>query len=176
MANTDVLDVTPIDPGLAEAVWPLSIEAGWNQNVADWRFMLAAGRGFGCRGADGKWQASSLVLPLGQKLFLEIDRQVGGRAGPNRRQGGGVFLRVDGDPDDAGAGGVQRVDLLERGGHVGGVGGGHTLGGDGVAGPDRNRSDPHFPRGISLHLDHGPASRQTGVLAAGTARDHSPKP
>ena len=68
MANTDVLDVTPIDPGLAEAVWPLSIEAGWNQNVADWRFMLAAGRGFGCRGADGKWQASSLVLPLGQKL------------------------------------------------------------------------------------------------------------
>jgi len=51
-----------------EAVWPLSIEAGWNQNVADWRFMLGAGRGFGCRGADGKWQASSLVLPLGDRL------------------------------------------------------------------------------------------------------------
>lgn len=68
MANTDVLDVTPIAPDLAEAVWPLSVEAGWNQNVADWRFMLAAGRGFGCRGADGIWQASSLVLPLGQKL------------------------------------------------------------------------------------------------------------
>jgi GNAT superfamily N-acetyltransferase len=51
-----------------EAVWPLSIEAGWNQNVADWRFMLGAGRGFGCRGVDGKWQASSLVLPLGDKL------------------------------------------------------------------------------------------------------------
>ena len=51
-----------------EAVWPLSIEAGWNQNVADWRFMLGAGRGFGCRGADGKWQASSLVLPLGDML------------------------------------------------------------------------------------------------------------
>jgi GNAT superfamily N-acetyltransferase len=51
-----------------EAVWPLSIEAGWNQNVADWRFMLVAGRGFGCRGADGKWQASSLVLPLGDRL------------------------------------------------------------------------------------------------------------
>ena len=68
MAHTDVLDVQPIDPDLAEAVWPLSIEAGWNQNVADWRFMLAAGRGFGCRGTDGKWQASSLVLPLGQKL------------------------------------------------------------------------------------------------------------
>ncbi len=60
--------IDPIEAAHAEAVWPLSIEAGWNQNVADWRFMLAAGRGFGCLGADGKWQASSLVLPLGQKL------------------------------------------------------------------------------------------------------------
>ena len=51
-----------------EAVWPLSVEAGWNQNVADWRFMLGAGRGFGCRGEGGKWEASSLVLPLGDKL------------------------------------------------------------------------------------------------------------
>jgi len=51
-----------------EAVWPLSVEAGWNQNVADWRFMLGAGRGFGCRGADGRWEATSLVLPLGDRL------------------------------------------------------------------------------------------------------------
>ena len=65
MVNTEV---TPIDPGQAEAVWPLSIEAGWNQNVTDWRFMLGAGRGFGCLGPDGTWRASSLVLPLGQKL------------------------------------------------------------------------------------------------------------
>lgn len=35
--------IEPIDPGEAEAVWPLSIEAGWNQNVADWRFMLEQG-------------------------------------------------------------------------------------------------------------------------------------
>ena len=73
MANTDApvsdgLDVKPIDPEQADAVWPLSIEAGWNQNVADWRFMLGAGRGFGCTAADGTWQGSSLVLPLGQKL------------------------------------------------------------------------------------------------------------
>lgn len=68
MASTDVLDVRPIDPDESDAVWPLSIEAGWNQNVADWRFMLGAGRGFGCAGPDGKWLASSLVLPLGQKL------------------------------------------------------------------------------------------------------------
>ena len=57
-----------IEAAHAEEVWPLSIEAGWNQNVADWRFMLGAGRGFGLRGADGKWQASSLVLPLGDRL------------------------------------------------------------------------------------------------------------
>ena len=68
MASTDALDVRPIALEQSDAVWPLSIEAGWNQNVADWRFMLGAGRGFGCTGTDGTWQASSLVLPLGQKL------------------------------------------------------------------------------------------------------------
>jgi GNAT superfamily N-acetyltransferase len=63
MANIEV-----IGPDEAEAVWPLSIEAGWNQNIADWRFMLGAGRGYGLKGATGGWEASSLVLPLGQSL------------------------------------------------------------------------------------------------------------
>jgi hypothetical protein len=67
MANTE-LAIARIDAAEGEAVWPLSIEAGWNQNVADWRFMLGAGRGFGVRGDDGRWEASSLVLPLGDKL------------------------------------------------------------------------------------------------------------
>ena len=67
-ASTLALDVRPIDAAHSDAVWPLSIEAGWNQNVADWCFMLGAGQGFGCVGPDGRWQASSLVLPLGQKL------------------------------------------------------------------------------------------------------------
>src|SRR5689334_22862857 len=40
MVSTDVLDIAPIGPDQSEAVWPLSIEAGWNQNAADWRFML----------------------------------------------------------------------------------------------------------------------------------------
>ena len=57
-----------IAPDDAEAVWPLSIEAGWNQNLADWRFMLGAGRGYGLKGETGAWEASSLVLPLGQQL------------------------------------------------------------------------------------------------------------
>jgi GNAT superfamily N-acetyltransferase len=59
--------IEPIGVAESEAVWPLSIEAGWNQNVADWRFMLGAGQGFGLR-TDGIWEASSLVLPLGDDL------------------------------------------------------------------------------------------------------------
>ena len=46
-----------------------SIEAGWNQNLADWRFMFpGAGRGLRLRRPDGRWRASSLILPLGQRL------------------------------------------------------------------------------------------------------------
>jgi GNAT superfamily N-acetyltransferase len=63
MANIELIGAQE-----AEAVWPLSIEAGWNQNIADWRFMLGAGRGFGVRNERGAWEASSLVLPLGQHL------------------------------------------------------------------------------------------------------------
>ena len=58
-------DLVPDD---AEAAWPLSIEAGWNQNVADWRFMLAHGKALGVADRDGSWVASALALPLGPKL------------------------------------------------------------------------------------------------------------
>jgi GNAT superfamily N-acetyltransferase len=54
-----------LKPSDAEAVCPLSIEAGWNQVAADWRLMLELGRGFGVRGADGTWIGSALALPLG---------------------------------------------------------------------------------------------------------------
>jgi GNAT superfamily N-acetyltransferase len=52
-------------PSDAQGLCPLSVEAGWNQVAADWRLMLTLGRGYGVRGADGKWIASALVLPLG---------------------------------------------------------------------------------------------------------------
>ncbi len=77
-------NIEPIGAGDAEAVWPLSVEAGWNQNVADWKFMLGAGRGFGLKNAAGTWEASSLVLPLGQRLawismvLVTKDRRRGG--------------------------------------------------------------------------------------------------
>src|SRR5258708_30757296 len=68
MGNIEVPIITTIGGDQCEDVWPISVEAGWNQNVADWRFMLGAGRGFGCKGEGGKWEASSLVLPLGDEL------------------------------------------------------------------------------------------------------------
>ncbi len=69
MGNTEAgIEASPIEPEQAEAVWPLSVEAGWNQNLTDWRFMLSTGRGYGCLNTDGTWRASSLVLPLGHKL------------------------------------------------------------------------------------------------------------
>ncbi len=112
MASTDLLDVRPIEAEHAEAVWPLSIEAGWNQNVADWRFMLGAGRGFGLTGPDGAWQASSLVLPLGQRLawismvLVTRDRRRGG-------VGTGLLKRCIADVQDMGA--VAGLDATELG-------------------------------------------------------------
>ncbi|TXL79489.1 GNAT family N-acetyltransferase [Vineibacter terrae] len=58
-------DLRPQD---AEAAWTLSIEAGWNQNVADWRFMLTHGKALGVVDDTGTWVASALALPLGARL------------------------------------------------------------------------------------------------------------
>ena len=49
----------------------LSKAANWNQNEADWRLMLAMGRGWGISLADGTLAASTLVLPYG-KTFAWI--------------------------------------------------------------------------------------------------------
>ncbi len=112
MANTDPLPIVPIDAAESEAVWPLSIEAGWNQNLADWRFMLGAGRGFGLRNADGTWEASSLVLPLGQKLaWISMVLVTKGR-----RRGGvgtGLLKRCIAEVQDGGA--VAGLDATEQG-------------------------------------------------------------
>jgi len=95
-----------------EAVWPLSIEAGWNQNVADWRFMLGAGRGFGCRGADGKWQASSLVLPLGDRLAW-ISMVLVTKALRRGGVGTGLLRRCLAEVKESGA--VAGLDATEQG-------------------------------------------------------------
>ena len=113
MASTEAsLDVRPITDADGEAVWPLSIEAGWNQNLADWRFMLGAGRGFGCVAPDGTWQASSLVLPLGRNLAW-ISMVLVTKA---RRRGGvgtGLLRRCIDEVRQAGA--VAGLDATEQG-------------------------------------------------------------
>ena len=79
MASIEAPEIRPIGIDDCEGVWPLSIEAGWNQNLADWRFMLGAGRGFGCADANGQWQASSLIMagkqtatPLARSLYADV--------------------------------------------------------------------------------------------------------
>jgi GNAT superfamily N-acetyltransferase len=68
MAATDAVTERDLLPQDAAAVLPLSIEAGWNQNVSDWRFMLAHGKAIGVCDPEGKWVASALALPLGPRL------------------------------------------------------------------------------------------------------------
>jgi GNAT superfamily N-acetyltransferase len=112
MASIEAIDVISIDADQCEAVWPLSVEAGWNQNVADWRFMLGAGRGFGCVGPDGKWQASALILPLGQKLAwisMVLVTQERRRSG----LGSGLLKRYIDEVRSAGA--VAGLDATEQG-------------------------------------------------------------
>ena len=112
MASIEAIDVISIDADQCEAVWPLSVEAGWNQNVADWRFMLGAGRGFGCVGPDGKWQASALILPLGQKLaWISMVLVTRGR----RRSGLGSGLLKHCIDEVRSTGAVAGLDATEQG-------------------------------------------------------------
>lgn len=112
MANIDVLEVVPIKPDQSEAVWPLSVEAGWNQNATDWRFMLETGRGFGCRSANGYWEASSLVLPLGRSLSW-ISMVLVTKA--RRRAGLGTALLKRCVEEVRAADGVAGLDATEQG-------------------------------------------------------------
>jgi len=71
MAGTEprecALGVDHLDDCLA-----LTRAAGWNQNAADWRLMLATGRGWGLHLADGTLVASTLVLPYGGFAWVSM--------------------------------------------------------------------------------------------------------
>jgi ribosomal protein S18 acetylase RimI-like enzyme len=62
------LPLLRLNPDDAGGIWPLSVEAGWNQTDADWRLMIALGSAFGLRDARGRWIASALALPLGPQV------------------------------------------------------------------------------------------------------------
>jgi len=83
------LAIERLEPHHAEAVAPLSVEAGWNQIAADWRLMIGEGRAFGIRAPSGQWIATALVLPLGAAISWISMVLV---TAPARRQGLGTRL------------------------------------------------------------------------------------
>ncbi len=83
------LRIERLEPRHAEAVAPLSVEAGWNQVAADWRLMIELGVAFGIRAPSGQWIASALVLPLGPAISWIGMVLV---TAPARRQGLGTRL------------------------------------------------------------------------------------
>jgi hypothetical protein len=96
MAASDAADgdapappILRLQPQDADGVWPLSIEAGWNQVAADWRLMLACGSAFGMKDAGGRWIASALALPLGPEVSWISMVLV---TKPDRRRGHGTRL------------------------------------------------------------------------------------
>ena len=59
------LALAPLGVGDAGRGFALSAEIGWNQNEADWGYMLANGFGYGRTDGDGKLVGSALALPYG---------------------------------------------------------------------------------------------------------------
>ena len=84
----------------AAAGLALSLEAGWNQNEADWLFFMSHGTAFGIREPGGRVVATAAVLPyrdrawIGLVLVTETWRRLGlGRA---------LLLRCLAEADGAG--------------------------------------------------------------------------
>jgi GNAT superfamily N-acetyltransferase len=67
-AATEPLTTRALRPDDAGAAMALSSEAGWNQTVPDWRFMLGAGEARGQLTAAGALVASALILPYDDRI------------------------------------------------------------------------------------------------------------
>jgi hypothetical protein len=67
-AATEPLITRPLRSDDAEAAVALSSEAGWNQTVPDWQFMLGAGEARGQLTPAGALVASALILPYDDRL------------------------------------------------------------------------------------------------------------
>lgn len=113
MGNIDEdLRAEAMTPADAKAALPLSVEAGWNQTVDDWRFMLGEGRGIGLRDDRGRWMASALALPLGPRLSWLSMVLV---AKSERRRGFGTRLLRRCIDEVRGGGRVAGLDATELG-------------------------------------------------------------
>jgi ribosomal protein S18 acetylase RimI-like enzyme len=114
MAATDapVLTERALHPSDAEALVPLSTEAGWNQVAADWHFMLEQGAGFGIVDAGGRFVASALTWPVGPKLrWISMVLT----ANDSRRRGFGTRLLRRCIEDACAGGGTAGLDATELG-------------------------------------------------------------
>jgi GNAT superfamily N-acetyltransferase len=63
MADTEELAIVQLDEAEATGGLALSTEAGWNQNVADWRFFLTKGLVFGVHDRKRQLVATAALLP-----------------------------------------------------------------------------------------------------------------
>ena len=68
MASIDALRIGRLAIDHAEPALALSVEAGWNQTVDDWRVMLVHGTVLGARSSDGRLVGSAAWLPFGEQL------------------------------------------------------------------------------------------------------------
>src|SRR6266508_3108501 len=112
MAFTDVVAPERLSAADAEGALSLSVEAGWNQTAADWRFMLKQGSGIGVRDTTGRWVASALTLPLGGTLCW-VSMVLVTRGWRRRGIGTHLLTRCIGALRDAGA--VPGLDATELG-------------------------------------------------------------
>lgn len=68
MASTETPAIVPLDEaGIADGL-ALVEEAGWNQVADDWRVMIRNGHTVGCRDRDGRFVASGLAMPYGERI------------------------------------------------------------------------------------------------------------
>ncbi|MEO8559479.1 MAG: GNAT family N-acetyltransferase [Rhodospirillales bacterium] len=67
MASIEAVDIVRLGASDAARALPLSVEAGWNQTVDDWRFLLEHGTTFGVAKHD-RLVATALASPLGSAL------------------------------------------------------------------------------------------------------------
>jgi len=63
MGDTDHLAIAQLGPGDVAGGMALSTEAHWNQNEADWLYLLTKGIVFGIRDRAGKLVATAALLP-----------------------------------------------------------------------------------------------------------------
>ena len=104
------LTLAPLTVADAARGAALSEEIGWNQNRADWRYMLANGFGYGRTDADGKLVGSAMALGYGAfawvcMVLVSPDRRRRGIATDlmNRvladLEGAGTIAGLDATPD-----------------------------------------------------------------------------